>query len=216
MEILQGIDLDEALLDACIKAGRQGHEIALAHHNDPGANGFTFGSDRYHRACELLKEALQAHGFRLHPKGAALHARRGDVELRFATAKSSDLTAPSSFDMTTKSRLEAGNQNLAVASQIEGLEELLPAARKIAHVVWSGDPGQGLTAVHIGHLVSSDESHVQWDELKRIDSRIWATVADLQQDETRVVPYTHQQDPGLGLSVVEEEQEGRRADGTEK
>ncbi|WP_176338521.1 hypothetical protein [Kocuria salina] len=216
MEILHGVDLDEALLGSCITAGRQGHEIALAHHNDPGANGFTFGSDRYHRSCELLKKALLAHGFRICSKGAALHARRGDVELRFATAKSPDLTAPSSFDMTTPSRLEAGNQNIAVAAQIEGLEELLPAARKIAHVVWSGDPGQGLTAVHIGHLVSLDEKHVQWSELKRIDSTNWATVPGLQQDDTTVVPYAHQQDPGLGLSVVEEEQEVNRADGTEK
>lgn len=216
MEILQGVDLDEVLLGACIMAGRQGHDIALAHHNDPGANGFTFGSDRYHRACELLKEALLAHGFRIYSKGAALHARRGDVEMRFATAKSPDLTAPSSFDMRTKSRLQAGMHNVALSVQVEGLEELLPTPAKIVYVVWSGDPGQGLTAVHIGHLVSFTDNDVQWEELKRIDSTDWTASIDLQQDDTTLVPYIHQQDPGLGLSVVAEEQEGKRADGTEK
>ena len=71
MNVLSGVNLTDSLLAAFVACGRDGHNIALAHQNDPGSNGFTFGTDRYHRSCELLKDHLEAAGFTLFARAAS-------------------------------------------------------------------------------------------------------------------------------------------------
>lgn len=215
MEILPGVDLPDDLLAAFVEAGGTGHEIALAHHTDPWSNGYTFGADRYHRSCEMAREAVEDHGFSIHPKGAAFYARRNGIELRFATAKSPDLWSPSSFDMTTRSRLQAGRKNHSLTPQVAELAELLPPETKVVHVVWSGDSGHGLTAVHVGHLVTLDENHVQWNGLARIDQTDWKSAVELEHLGATTLSYTQQKEPDLELSsITPDVQEGTQGHAT--
>ncbi|HIX00862.1 MAG TPA: hypothetical protein H9871_12060, partial [Candidatus Nesterenkonia stercoripullorum] len=44
-----------------VEAGRTGLETALVHHTAPWSNGYSFGSDRHHRSCEMAREAVQDH-----------------------------------------------------------------------------------------------------------------------------------------------------------
>lgn len=200
MEIIPGADLEDSLLSAFVGAGRRGHEIAAAHHNDPGSNGFTFGVDRYHRSCELLKDDLEAHDFAVWNKGAGLRAARGELELHFATAKTANVEAPFSFDRMTDSRVDAARFNSA-QPPLDGLDHEDLPGRQILHVVWSGDPAEGLVAVHVGRLVEERAEFVSWEVVRRIDRAGEFTPADVIVVEGSTT-YVEQPIPELGLEAV--------------
>src|SRR6266568_5176890 len=112
MEIGDGVELDDGLVQALIGCGREGHRIAQAHHNDPGSNGFTFGTDRYQRSTELAVEVLKNEGFSTSRRGAGLIARREGIELHFAVARGTNLADPASFDAdSSPARRKAGATN---------------------------------------------------------------------------------------------------------
>src|SRR5580700_11382658 len=98
MEIGPDVELDDELVKALVGCGRQGHRIAQAQDNEPGSNGFTFGTDRYQRSTELAVEILKDEGFAVSRRGAGLIARRVGLELQFAVARGADLSDPASFD----------------------------------------------------------------------------------------------------------------------
>lgn len=217
MEILSNVDLEETLLEQLISSGRDGHDVARAHHNDPGSNGFTFGNDRYHRSCELAKIALETHGFAVRRVGAALHALRGSIELHFATARTSDVQAPSSFDMNTDARIAAGAKNFFVQPSLEGIDEALRYMTQIIHLVWSGNEVDGLIAVHLGRLVAFSDQRVVWNEIKRIDTTELDQSADKHLKSTASRDYADQDEPVLGLSVIPRvTPDGERTHGIEK
>jgi hypothetical protein len=166
MSLLVKLDL-LPIIDYLVEGGRAGHEIAVDHTAERGSNGFTFGSDRYHRSCEITKDAIQTLGFTPFMVGGGHRARRDGVELWFATAKAVDVHQRDSFDFSTDARLEAGTMN--VQPYLDGLQEEDLASRQIVHVVWSGDPINGLTAVHVGKLARISSKLVDWRELERID-----------------------------------------------
>lgn len=201
MEILGGVDVEQALLERLVASGQLGHEVALAHNNDPGSNAFTFGNDRYHRSCETAKIALDEYGFKVRRAGAALYGIREGVEIHFATARTADIHARSSFDPVTDARVAAGLNNASVQPPFEGIDDLLPPRRQILHVVWSGNDAIGLVATHIGRLVTFSETHVVWDQVKRID-RI-----DMPRSNTETMPlapvtYADQAEPALDLTPM--------------
>lgn len=202
MEILIGLELEDELIEQLISSGRSGHEVAQAHHNDPGSNGFTFGNDRYHRSCELARIPLEKYGFNIKRMGAALHALRGTIELHFATARTSNVEIPASFDTNTDSRVAAAQSNAMIQLSLEGIEEALPR-RQIFHWVWSGNEASGLIAVHVGRLVANSDHGVVWDVVRRIDG------IELDLNATHDVPpvvspnYADQEEPILKLSVIE-------------
>jgi hypothetical protein len=211
MNVLSGVTLKDSLLAAFVSCGRDGHNIALAHQNDPGSNGFTFGTDRYHRSCELLKDPLEAHGFTLFSKGAGLRARKGDLELHFATAKTADVAAPSSFDNRTDSRVWAGQVNAGYGRKamytseyfptLDGLGEDDLPSRRIIHTVWSGDQARGLIAVHVGRLITETPDTVVWGEVNRIDlDGVFVPAASGSIDKGGST-YSDQPEPDLGLTV---------------
>src|SRR4051812_2465680 len=97
--LIGDITLEDELVQQLVHCGRRGHEVAQAHSNDPGANGFTWGTDRYQRSTQLAMDDVLTHfGFTVSRRGAGLIARRRDVELQFAVAKGIDLTNPANFD----------------------------------------------------------------------------------------------------------------------
>lgn len=203
MEVIPGVHLEESLLVAFVDCGHQGHDTALAHHNDPGSNGFTFGVDRYQRSCELLKDPLEMHGFRVWSKGAGLRASRDDVELHFATARTADVESGFSFDRTTESRIEAGRFNSLVQPPLDGLSESDFPSRQIVHTVWSGNTTRGLIAVNVGRLIADGAESVGWEVVRRIDrDGEYAPSAEATVvRESRA--YTDQPEPELVLDVVD-------------
>ena len=98
MDIGPGVTVEDELVLRLVGCGREAHDIARAHHNDPGSNGHTFGLDRYQRGTELAKGPLREYGFQVKRRGAGLLARRDDLELQFAVARGDDLNDPSDFD----------------------------------------------------------------------------------------------------------------------
>lgn len=216
MRVLSGVTLKDSLLSAFVSCGRAGHSIALAHQNDPGSNGFTFGTDRYHRSCELLKDHLEADGFTLFSRGAGLRARKGDLELHFATAKTADVAVPSSFDNRTDSRVYAGRVNSGKYGQavlsagsmllhptLDGLGEGDLPSRTIIHTVWSGDNAHGLVAVHIGRLVTETDDTVVWGEVNRIDRDGVFVAEESVPGGGDGASYSDQPEPDLGLEMLE-------------
>jgi len=158
------VDLEDELISKLVGCGREAHRVAQAHHNDPGSNGFTFGTDRYHRGTELAAEVLAEHGFRVSRRGAGLVGARDGVELHFAVARGTDLTDPAAFDADSspaRRRAAASNAGQLV---FDGMPE--PA---VLHLVWSGTTESGQTAVHIGRLVYAGGDKLEWSVLLRVD-----------------------------------------------
>ncbi len=197
MQIGPDVDLEEAMVSALVTCGREGHRVAQAHHNDPGSNGFTFGTDRYQRATQLAVEVLSNEGFGVARRGAGLVARRGDLELQFAVARGTDLTNPASFDAdSSPARRKAGASN-ATQLTFDGMPHRQAAS--IVHVVWSGTPETGQTAVHAGRLVMGAGERLDWAVLVRLDE----PAAGSHEESTRaadVPSYTDQPEPTLYLS----------------
>jgi len=201
MDFLSRIDIQQLAIHAFVEGGRIGHEIAVDHNSERGSNGYTFGNDRYHRSCEMTKELIEAHGFKSSMHGAGHRARRGDVELWFATAKGEDVTQRASFDFTTDARLDAGTSNLQ--PYLDGLGEGVLPARQIVHVVWSGDPLSGLTAVHVGQLVRVSRKLVEWRELVRVDKTSGRSVPVAHAPAKALVrQYDSQPLPSLDLTPI--------------
>jgi hypothetical protein len=172
MEIGPGVDVDDELVNALVRCGREGHHVAQAHHNDPGSNGFTFGTDRYQRSTELAVDVLREQGFSVTRRGAGLIARREGLELQFAVARGTDLSDPASFDAASSpARRKAGATN-ATQLAFDGMPER--DAGPIVHVVWSGTPEAGQTAVHAGRLVAGAGDHLDWSALVRLDEPAFA------------------------------------------
>lgn len=198
MEIGDGVRIHDGLVQALVGCGREGHRIAQAHHNDPGSNGFTFGTDRYQRSTELAVEVLKNEGFSTSRRGAGLIARREGVELHFAVARGTDLTDPASFDAdSSPARRKAGAAN-ATQLILDGMPE--GEAEPIVHVVWSGTPEAGQTAVHAGRLVTGAGDHLDWAALVRLDG----PAPESQQEVAKAVAvptYTDQPEPTLILAA---------------
>jgi hypothetical protein len=205
MEIIEGVEVEDSLLTVFVEMGRLGHDIALAHHNDPGSNGFTFGVDRYQRSCELLKDELEAHGFRVRNKGAGLRATRDALELHFATAKTADVEASFSFDRTTDSRVDAGRSNSVVQSTLDGLDYMALPGRQIIHTVWSGNSTDGLIAVNVGRLVVESNDTVTWSAVRRIDKNGVFAPSEAIVIDTAAPTYIEQPVPELGLESIARE-----------
>lgn len=199
MDIGPGVTVEDQLIDRLIGCGRDAHDIARAHHNDPGSNGHTFGLDRYQRGTELAKVPLEAHGFDVRRRGAGLRARRGDLELQFAVARGDDLNDPADFDAdSSPARRRAGHTNSAQLV-FEGMPELEPA--QVVHVVWSGTVADGLTSVHVGRLVSDGAVEaLTWAVLLRVDRGIGLAGATATgMATTPVNAYLDQPEPTLEL-----------------
>lgn len=197
MQIGPDVNFEDELISALVSCGREAHRVAQAHHNDPGSNGFTFGTDRYQRATQLAVEVLSDDGFKVARRGAGLVARRGDLELQFAVARGIDLTDPASFDAdSSPARRKAGASN---ANQLtfDGMPE--SEAALIVHVVWSGTPEAGQTAVHAGRLVLGASDRLDWAVLVRLDDPV-----DQRREGVspapRVPTYVDQPEPALRLS----------------
>lgn len=201
MELLPGVSIPRDLVLAIVDAARMGHRLAQSHHNDPGSNGYTFGSDRYHRTCELAREALEAGGWSVRTHGAGHRARKGDLELWFATARTADVHAPSSFDNRSDSRLDAGNINGWLQPRLDGLEDEEVPAGQVVHFVFSGNSSAGLLAVHAGRLVSATESSVEWLDVRRVDTLDASGAAEPEQPDVAAAPpaYDAQPEPSIDL-----------------
>lgn len=161
------MEIEDDLVAALVRCGHEGHRVAQAHHNDPGSNGFTFGTDRYQRSTELAIEILRDGGFSVIRRGAGLIARREGLELQFAVARGADLSDPASFDAdSSPARRKAGATN-ATQLAFDGMPQR--DAGPIVHVVWSGTPEAGQTAVHAGRLVAGAGDRLDWSVLVRFD-----------------------------------------------
>jgi hypothetical protein len=130
-------------------------------------------------------------------RGAGLVARRGDLELQFAVARGTDLTDPVSFDAdSSPARRKAGASN-ATQLTFDGMPQ--SEAASIVHVVWSGTPEAGQTAVHPGRLVTGAGERLDWAVLVRLDDL--ASGSHGNSSNTANVPsYTDQPEPTLHLS----------------
>lgn len=194
--------IEDELVAELVRCGDDAHRIAQAHHNEPGANGFTFGTDRYQRGTELAKGPLERYGFRTRRNGAGLVATRDNLELQFATAKGTDLTKPANFDADSSlARRRAGSVNcLQPEMTIDGRP--LAPRRPILHVVWSGNPALGLTAVHIGQLTRTADEHLDWATLERVDLTVATSLANGGASAIEPVPsYTEQPEPALMVDL---------------
>jgi len=197
MMIGTDVELEDDLVSALVTCGQEGHRIARAHHNDPGSNGFTFGTDRYQRATQLAVEVLNDGGFRVVRRGAGLVARRDDLELQFAVARGTDLTDPSSFDAdSSPARRKAGDSN-AMQLVFDGMLKI--EAASIVHVVWSGTPEAGQTAVHAGRLIMGAAERLDWAVLVRLDDLTTANHGEASST-VEVPTYTEQPEPALHVS----------------
>jgi len=196
MQIGTDVELEDDLVSALVICGREGHRVAQAHRNDPGSNGFTFGTDRYQRATQLAVDVLNDEGFRVVRRGAGLVARRGDLELQFAVARGTDLTDPASFDAdSSPARRKAGASN-ATQLAFDGMPQR--EAASIVHVVWSGTPEAGQTAVHAGRLVTGAGERLDWAVLVRLDDLSAANHGE-PSTSANVPSYTDQPEPALHL-----------------
>lgn len=198
MDIGPDITLDDALITALVDCGRQAHEVAQAHQNDPGSNGFTFGTDRYQRATELAMEPLTDHGYDVRRRGAGLIASRDGIELHFAVARGNDLTDPASFDAdSSPARRRAAHLN---SGQLPFDGMPAPAADHVVHLVWSGTRDAGLTAVHVGRLVLGAGDRLDWSVLLRVDAATTEALVPGTATEP-VTTYAQQPVPALELSA---------------
>lgn len=199
------LEIEDSLISELVRCGKDAHEIAKAHHLDPGSNGFTFGGDRYHRATELVTSALQDHDFRVTHKGAGLRARRNNLELHFGTARGADLTDRANFDIdSSPARHRAGRANVYLQSAFDGMSG--DSSTQILHVIWSGDVDSGLTAVYVGKLVSSSGQHLQWEDLRRVDSAgVETSLNNLDSEAIPVPTYEEQPEPVFHLGLVTDE-----------
>lgn len=193
--LIGDVFIEDDLVQQLVVCGRQGHDVARAHSNDPGSNGFTWGTDRYQRSTQLAMDVVfPRYGFAVRRRGAGLIARRGEIELQFAVAKGVDLTNPDSFDAgSSLARRKAGRHN-ADQSILTGLEVPEVIGEPVLHLVWSGDADGGLTAVHIGQLVLSAEDVLDWAVLVRVSYPATALGADL----TSAVDIDHGAAPAYG------------------
>lgn len=199
MEIGPGIELDDEVIAVLVACGQKGHEIAQAHHNDPGSNGFTFGVDRYQRSTEHVQKRLGDRGFTMKRRGAGLIARRGELELQFAVARGTDLTDRAAFDAdSAPGRRRAGAVN-AKQLTLDGMSD--GQASWIVHIVWSGTPEAGQTAVHAGRLVSVGERHLSWAALVSLDAPPIGGVQEASTGARTALAYTNQPEPDLHLSA---------------
>lgn len=199
MDIGPGVTIEDELVLRLVGCGREAHDIARAHHNDPGSNGHTFGLDRYQRGTELAKGPLREYGFQVKRRGAGLLARRDDLELQFAVARGDDLNDPSDFDAdSSPARRRAGDSN-ACQLVLDGMPALEP--EKVVHMVWSGTVADGLTSVHVGRLVSdSATERLTWAVLIRVGAGA-NTIVEAPDAMTIPMPkYLDQPEPTLDLS----------------
>jgi len=196
MDIGPEVQLEDDLVACLVDCGRLAHEIAQAHHNDPGSNGHTFGADRYHRGTELAAPRLRTFGFQARRRGAGLVASRDGLELQFAVARGTNLDDPASFDAdSSPARRKAGDRN-AEQLAFDGM----PSSR-ILHVVWSGTVDEGLTAVHIGSLVSNAATdRLEWEYLTPVDGVVAAPARVAGNQAVAGTPYAEQPEPDLTLA----------------
>lgn len=192
------MSLEDDLLTRLVDCGKVAHDIGRAHHNDPGSNGHTFGLDRYQRATELARNPLEDHGFQVTRRGAGLIARRGDLVVQFAVARGDDLTDPADFDAdSSPARRRAGHTNAGQQLTLDGM----PAQETVVHVVWSGNPTDGQTAVHVGRLLMSSRTveRLTWETLIRVDQP--TPPAGGREEPTRgaLPSYLEQPEPTLEL-----------------
>lgn len=204
MLMRDGLHLEDSLIASFVLCGRQAHDIALAHHLDPGSNGYTFGSDRYHRATELVSPILEDFDFRLKRQGGGLVAERDGLQLQFATARGVDLRNKSHFDMgASPARHRAASANTFVQEAIPGMYAGLSLG--VLHVIWSGDVESGLTAVYLGKLNSPSAQHLDWEDLVRIDSDGQTMqLDDISSAELTVLSYDEQPVPIFELGLLEQ------------
>lgn len=198
MNIGDDVVLEDDLISALVDCGREAHLLAQAHHNDPGSNGFTFGTDRYQRGTELAAEVLMDHGFRVGRRGAGLVARHGCVEVQFAVARGTDLSDPSSFDAdSSPARRRAGATN-ALQAALDGMPE--PQTANVVHVVWSGTPEAGQIAVHVGRLFLGAGDRLDWSVLHRVDRVDGMTLPVQSQSNESLPSYIEQPVPAIQLT----------------
>lgn len=205
MTLCERLGISDAVQFAIVEGARAGHKVALAHDSDPGANPYTFGNDRYHRSCELIKQRLEPHGLTPRMEGAGHRARSENYELWFSTARSVDVTDRGSFDFTSETKIEAGTANLA--AYLPGMDYDSVPGREIIHVVLSGDDEQGLTAVHLGRLVAVGPRYVAWaEDLQRIDNIVKQQATPSMKKGTgtpaTATSYLDQPEPLLPLEAV--------------
>ncbi|HEU5109874.1 MAG TPA: hypothetical protein VFT95_15130, partial [Micromonosporaceae bacterium] len=75
-----------------------------------------------------------------------------------------DLTDPAAFDADSSPARRRAAASNAGQLTFDGMPE--PA---VVHLVWSGTPESGLTAVHIGRLVYAGGDKLEWSVLLRVD-----------------------------------------------
>lgn len=201
MTLSERLEISDAVQRAIVDGAREGHGVALAHDSDPGANPYTFGNDRYHRSCELIKQRLESFGLTPRMEGAGHRARAKNYELWFSTARSIDVTDRSSFDFTSETKIEAGTANMA--AYLPGMDHDSVPGREIVHVVLSGNNEQGLTAVHLGRLISVGSRYVTWaDDLQRIDNIGTHDAVAVTKVTTTATSYLDQPEPLIPLEAV--------------
>jgi hypothetical protein len=205
MIMRDGLEIEDSLIADLIRCGEDAHEIAKAHHLDPGSNGFTFGSDRYHRATELVTPSLEDHDFRVSRKGGGLRAMRDGMELHFGTARGVDLTNRSNFDIeSSPARHRAGLANMFIQGTLEGI--VAGESTRVIHVIWSGDVEAGLTAVYVGKLVTSSGQHLEWEDLIRVDSTgVEVSLNNLASEAVPMPTFEEQPEPVFHLGLLQQE-----------
>lgn len=202
MQLGRAVSLGDDLLASLVGCGKAAHDIARAHHNDPGSNGHTFGLERYQRATELAKTPLVEHGFQVIRRGAGLIARRDDVTIQFAVARGDDLTDPAAFDADSSPARRRAGQSNAGQLVLDGMPPL--PCDGVVHLVWSGNPIDGQTAVHVGRLVSpSLVERLTWEVLFRIDHIAHQTSAGPRPVSVALPSYLDQPEPVLELAFVD-------------
>lgn len=196
MQIEPGIILDDDLAYSLVTAGREGHRIAQAHNNDPGSNGYTFGTDRYHRSTELVTPALVGHGFKVSRHGAGLVARKAGLELQFAVARGDDLTDPANFDANSSPARNKAAVSNTYQLTFDGVGVYSNAY--IVHIVWSGNRDEGLTAVNAGRLMIGTRDRLVWSMLVRLDEAHF-TDDRIDMGVPSTPSYVQQPEPSLSL-----------------
>lgn len=197
-----GVELGEDLVVLLVRAGRLAHRVAGEHDLEAYSNAFTYGTDRYQRATQMLIGPLEQLGFVVWRRGAGLIARGERVELQFAVAKGNDLTDPACFDAGSSPARRRAAQRNSGQLQLPGMVThvvVLP----VVHVVWSGDRRHGLTAVHAGELLGGMMGErLRWRGLVRLDQPAAGTVpSGLSAEPAAVRAYSELPDPDVQLSV---------------
>jgi hypothetical protein len=188
--------LEPELREMLTASGKEGHRIAQAHHNDPWSSSFTFGTDRYQRAITSALGYLPDFGFTCTRKGAGLQARRGELELNFATARGDDPTKIDDFDThtsTARRRAAAINADVLKCDGMPGAD-----AQTVAHVVWGGTLEDGLVSMHVGRLVDRGGNSIDWEDLQQVYPG-GAAPERGRQPVPAAPGYDEQPEPGLVL-----------------